>query len=52
MVLENSVKMLSEKKDEQPARCSGSQLQSSDNGSLLAKAMMKQARFDTAIQLG
>ena len=45
------MKMLSEQKDEQPASCSGSQLLSGDNGSLLAEAMMKQARFNTAIQL-
>ena len=38
--------------DEQSALYSGLQLQSGDNGSLLAEAMMKQARFNTAIQLG
>ena len=51
-VLENSVKILSEKKDEQPASYSSSQLPPGDNGSLLAEAMMKQACFHTAIQLG
>ena len=50
--LENSVKLLGEKKEEPPASYSGLQLQSGDNGLLLAKVMMKQTRFNTAIQLG
>ena len=50
--LENSVKKQDKEKNKQPASHSRSQLQSGDNGSLLAEAMMKQARFNTAIQLG
>ena len=51
-VLKNSVKILSKKKDEQPASYSSLQLPPGDNRSLLAEAMMKQARFNTTIQLG
>ena len=50
-VLENSVQTLSKRKDEQPASHSSLQLPHGDNGSSIAEAMAKQARFNTVLQL-
>ena len=49
---ENSVKLLSERNDEPPTSYFDSQLQSGGNRSSLDEVIMKQAHFNTAIQLG
>ena len=51
-VLENSVKTLNKRKDEQSVSGSSSQLQPGDNGSTIAEAVATQTCFNIALQLG